>query len=367
MLPAGISPCDRFAIDCRLSKLGASTLPRFVLASALGLFGGSEGMAELPEFSDVETRGAVSNPSGLAYWQFGDDDGDGIVDTGEFDAPPVPIRSTLSTIASTNQPNAPVDYSASESSGGNVVSSGDVIDAIPVDFSDIYYIPTPNSFSGLRGALFASTFQSRPLFVQMGGVEVMQTLRFKTEAPKEEGTEPVDSVDLAVGGRFFDFSSADPFIMEGLSSMSVATAVSNEMSGPQARVSWNRQTGRWRTTAASTLMVGYCNIEGSQNVRLGNDLVPGQYNRPLMLSSMRTASNSLEANDIAPLAELRLRASYDVASSTALFVGYDLLYLGALRTPIDSIVWSLPSMGMQDRGGSDLSVSTLSMGIEWTR
>jgi hypothetical protein len=352
-------------MDCRISKLGASTLPRFMLATALGLFGGGEGMAELPEFSDVETRGAVSNPSGLAYWQFGDDDGDGIVDAGEFDAP-VPIRSTLSTIASTNQPNAPVGYySASESSGGNIVSSGDVIDAIAVDFPDIY-IPAPNSFSGLRGALFASTFQSRPLFVQMGGVEVMQTLRFKTEPTEEASAEPIDSVDFAVGGRFFDFSSADPFILEGLSSMSVATAVSNQMSGPQARVSWNRQTGRWRTTAASTLMVGYCNIEGNQSVRLGNDLIPGRYNRPLTLTSM-TVNNSLESNDFAPLAELRLRASYDVASSASLFVGYDLLYLGALRTPIDSIVWSLPSMGMLDRGGSDLSVSTLSMGIEWNR
>ena len=119
-------------------------------------------------------------------------------------------------------------------------------------------------------------------------------------------------------------------------------------------------------TAANSLMLGYCDIEGSQSVNVASSIIPRRLNQPALLRSS-SASHSLEANDIAPLAELRLRASYDVASSTALFVGYDLLYLGALRTPIDSITWSLPSMGLQDRGGDDLSVSTLSMGIEWTR
>lgn len=332
-------------MDCRLLRLGAITLPRLVLAMAIGLFGGNESSGELPEFRDVLMQGSISNPSGLAYWQFGDDDGDGIVDAGELEAPPMPIRSTLSTISSTYQ-NAP---------------NG--------EFPDFYDFSSPASFSRLGSALGASTYQSRPLFVQIGGVEVMQTLRFKTdlaEGEREEGSEPTDSVDLAIGVRFFDFSTADPFMINGLAAMSVSTVVSNQISGPQASVSWNRQLGRWRMTAANSMMLGYCDIEGSQSVNVASSIIPRRLNQPALLRSS-SASHSLEANDIAPLAELRLRASYDVASSTALFVGYDLLYLGALRTPIDSITWSLPSMGLQDRGGDDLSVSTLSMGIEWTR
>lgn len=124
--------------------------------------------------------------------------------------------------------------------------------------------------------------------------------------------------------------------------------------------------GTLGTTAASSLMVGYCDIEGSQSVNVNSNIVPGRMNQPAMLRSV-SGENHLDSSDIAPLAELRLRASYNVTSSAALFLGYNLLYLGALRTPVDSIVWSLPSMGMQDRGGDDLSVSTLSMGIEWTR
>lgn len=193
----------------------------------------------------------------------------------------------------------------------------------------------------------------------------MQTLQFKTQPSEGDRSEPIDSIDLAVGGRFFDFSSADPFMMQGPDSMSVATAVTNQISGPQASVAWNRQAGRWRTTAASSLMVGYCDIEGSQNVSINNNPAAARFNQPVLLASTN-ANNSLDANDIAPLAELRLRASYDVTSSAALFLGYNLLYLGALRTPVDSILWSLPSMGMLDRGGDDLSVSTLSIGIEWT-
>jgi hypothetical protein len=354
-------------MDCRFSKRSRCPLPRLILATALGLLGCGEGLAETPEFNGIETRGFVSNPSGLAYWQFGDDDGDGVVDGSDPDAPPVPIRSTLSTIASTNQVNAPQSsYSAGDSSLDNAIrdSNGGIV-GIAVDYQDFYYLPAPNSFAGVLGSLSASTVQSRPLFVQMGGVEVMQTLQFTTKPAKEESSEPVDSIDLAVGGRFFDFSSADPFVMQGLTSMSVATAVTNQISGPQASVAWNRQSGRWQTMAASSLMVGYCDIEGSQNVSINNSLVPGRLNQPVLLTSTN-ANNSLDANDIAPLAELRLRASYDVTSSAALFLGYNLLYLGALRTPADSILWSLPSMGMLDRGGDDLSVSTLSMGIEWT-
>lgn len=233
-------------MDCRPPTRNRGAFPCLVFMTAMGLLGG-EGLAETPEFNGVEMRGSVSNPSGLAYWHFGDDDGDGVVDGSEPDAPPLPIRSTLSTIASTNQlPTPQSNYSVGDSPLGNVIRDGNGgIVGIRVDYQDFYYLPAPNSFAGVLGMFSASTYQSRPLFVQMGGVEVMQTLQFETKLSEEESSEPIDSIDLAVGGRFFDFSSADPLLMQGLSSMSVATSVTNQISGPQASVAWNRETGRW--------------------------------------------------------------------------------------------------------------------------
>lgn len=154
---------------CRPSKRSRRPLPRMMLTAALGLSGG-ECMAEAPEFNGFKTRGSVTNPSGLAYWQFGDDDGDGVVDGSEPDAPHVPIRSTLSTIASINELTTPQNsYIVDDSSLGSAIrdSNGGIV-AIAVDYQDIYYLPAPNSFAGVLRMFSASTFQTRPLFVQMG-------------------------------------------------------------------------------------------------------------------------------------------------------------------------------------------------------
>ena len=137
--------------------------------------------------------------------------------------------------------------------------------------------------------------------------------------------------------------------------------VARSHSGPH--VAEEPEDGR-RVGGAAALT--YVSIDGDQSVEMGEDLIPGQFNRPIYFPPVR-AVNHLNEWDLAPILEAGVRGSYDVTPTTQCFIRGDILQFSEVREAHDTVVFQLPSMGLRDPGGYDVTITAASIGIEVRR
>jgi hypothetical protein len=222
----------------------------------------------------------------------------------------------------------------------------------------------PDSTSNLAYAPLTTLYG--PSYLRYRSVELMKSLTFQTARTDATTSRAVDLVEVGYGARFVGLPDEQNLSLEGGSVGSYAADwnVDNQTFGPELNGKWTRRRGRWQSSVTGALTLGYNQIDaafyGQRGVFGATD--------PLALGGAYSSySDELAENDFSPILELGLRLSYDLTTSSQVYLGYDVLQLGDMRLADDSVLWRSQNSTLMDRGGADLGLSTASVGISWQR
>lgn len=286
------------------------------------------------QFHSIEVRGRLDNPTSNEFWVVGDENGNGYLDENE--------RSGLTRTEAKFAP-AGIAYQAVDVTDLEIAAIEDLNDKSPFQRINAMY----------------------PIIAS--GAQLVHSASFVTAADPENPTAS-DSVEITYGARFFSSTSTyglTPTVGSPVSSLSLETFIESESIGPQLGAKWHRRRGRWNVSAESALSVNYLNAASTQSGAFSN-LIPGQYNRPLFMAPVQYHYETTDWN-IAPVAEAGVQLSYDIRPSTIGFIRCDSLFVGNQRSAQEATVFRLPSMGLTDAPGYDVTIVVGSIGVEWRR
>ena len=210
-----------------------------------------------------------------------------------------------------------------------------IIVGVPPDFDDLVLLPT--SFQSLSVRNFSET----------QGIELMKTHRLDNRHRMAKHQNNV--VEVGYGVRYLRLE--DEFNVFGtggvLGTSFWDTSVMNNLVGPQILLNWVNQQKRMRLDIGSRCMLAY-NIQNlQQEVSLGEDLVPGEYNRPLYLGPT-VANHGKQEEEFSPVIELRAQASYQITRALAARLGYTATFVDNIRRAAQQVKYELPNMGFRD-------------------
>lgn len=286
------------------------------------------------QFHSIEVRGRLDNPTSNEVWVVGDENGNGYLDENE--------RSGL-TQTDAEFASGGIAYRAIDAADLQTAASEALNDRAPFQRINAMY----------------------PIVAS--GAQLVQAATFAAEADPEDPTAS-DSVEVTYGARFFSSTSTYGLPQTRdfpVSSLSLETFIESESIGPQLGAKWHRRRGRWNASAEGALSVNYLNAESMQSVAFAN-LIPGQYNRPLVMAPVQYHYETTDWN-IAPVAEAGVQLSYDIRPSTIGFIRCDSLFVGNQRSAQEATVFRLPSMGLTNAPGYDMTIVVGSIGVEWRR
>jgi len=203
------------------------------------------------------------------------------------------------------------------------------------DYDDIVALPVSFQFLRVEAA------------TQTRGIELMRTHRLSNNHKMDKHQN--NTVELGAGVRYFRMR--DDFDVTGAGGTLGAsfwdTRVTNSLIGPQISAKWTHQRKRWNFDLGGRFLFAYNVQDFEQNVALGRDLVPGQYNRPLYMVTT-VADHGKQENDFSPTAELRADLNYQLTRSVALRIGYTALFIDNVSRAASQVRYELPRMGFLD-------------------
>jgi hypothetical protein len=88
-----------------------------------------------------------------------------------------------------------------------------------------------------------------------------------------------------------------------------------------------------------------------QDVALGQDLLPGQYNRPLYFNPT-VANHGKQEEMFSPTVEFRAAANYQITRSLAFKLGYTAIFIDNIGRAAANVKYELPNMGFRDDAGT---------------
>jgi hypothetical protein len=210
-----------------------------------------------------------------------------------------------------------------------------IVVGLPPDFDDLVILPT--SFSSLSVRNFSET----------QGVELMKTHRLDNRHRMVKNQNHM--VEFGYGVRYLRLE--DEFNVFGTGGVMGTsfwdTSVMNNLVGPQVLLNWVSQHKRLKLDLGSRCMFAY-NIQNlQQEVSLGEDLLPGQYNRPLYMGPT-VANHGKQEEEFSPVVELRAQASYQITRALAARLGYTATFVDNIRRASAQVKYELPNMGFRD-------------------
>jgi hypothetical protein len=181
----------------------------------------------------------------------------------------------------------------------------------------------------------------------MQGIEIMKTHRLdnRHRMAKHQNND----VEFSYGVRYLRLR--DDFDVSGeggvLGSSFWDTTIVNNLVGPQIGLKWARQQKRIRWDLGGRFMFAYNVQNFEQTAALGQDLAPGQNNKPLYFPPSYNHHGKQE-NDFSPTAELRVQASYQITRALAAKLGYTANFIDNIRRSSQQVKYELPQMGFRD-------------------
>lgn len=221
------------------------------------------------------------------------------------------------------------------------------------DFDDLVRLPTSFQFLNVRSS------------TQVDGVEIMKTYRLKNNHMMAKHQN--NNFQIGAGVRYlrlrdeFDVTGTGGVL--GLSFWD--TRVDNHLVGPQITANWTHRRKRISLDVGSRFLFGY-NIQNfDQTAALGQDLVPGQFNRPLYFPATVT-DHSKQENFFSPTVELRVQAAYQLTSAIALKLGYTAIFIDNISRSAQQVRYTLPDMGFVDEqaGEQNIFINGVNFGAE---
>jgi hypothetical protein len=237
--------------------------------------------------------------------------------------------------------------------------------AIVIDFGDLYMFNVTFDEVAVRNSTSTDS------------VELMKTYVL----PNDHWfvNEQSGRIEVGAGVRFmrirdeFGFSGTSPLlrgatvIRDGqivdLPGNAVNTDVDNQIVGPQILARYTKQHHRTQFGIGSRFMFGYNIQDLDQNGVIGENLLPGGLNQPMLLQP--TGFNyGRQDNDFSPVVELRADMSYSITRSLSAKLGYTAIFADNITRAASVTRWRLPDMGFNETGQQHIFVNGVDVGFE---
>jgi hypothetical protein len=208
------------------------------------------------------------------------------------------------------------------------------------DAEDIVRLPTSWQFLAVRNS------------TRIDGVEIMKTYRLDNSHFMTKHQN--NSFEVGAGVRYMRIR--DRFSVTGTGGVMGFsfwdTRVDNNIVGPQIEATWNYQASRWDFDVDGRFIFGADIQNFDQNSALGQDLVPGQYNRSIYMTPTVTRLGKQQIF-FSPTAELRAEARYKFTKALAARLGYTAIFADNISRAAAQVRYELPRMGFRpDQAGA---------------
>ena len=195
------------------------------------------------------------------------------------------------------------------------------------------------------------------------GVELMRTHQFDNRHRMQKNQHK--HFELGYGVRFLRLN--DTFSWQGygdiLGFSFVDMKTDNSIVGPQVRMRYEDQRGKWRFNLDGRAMLGW-NIQDTDfNGGLGYDLNPGALNKPVIFQPTYFDYGRRD-DSFAPVGELRAEASYQLTSALELKLGYTFMFIDGISRSASLVDYVLPDMGIRPGGKQEIFINGVNFGIE---
>ncbi len=221
------------------------------------------------------------------------------------------------------------------------------------DLEDIIELPTSWEFVDVRNSS------------ETQGVEIMRTHNLNNNhfMAKHQNS----SLQFSYGARYLRLRDQFRVVATGgvLGNSFWDTQIFNNVVGPQVCLKYMHQLHRVRVDWTGRCLFGY-NIQNfEQTDSLGQDLIPGQFNRPLFFPPTYSVHGKQE-NFFSPVAEMRVQASYQLTTAIALRLGYTAIFVDNISRAAAQVRYELPRMGFRDdqAGKQEIFINGVNFGVD---
>lgn len=221
------------------------------------------------------------------------------------------------------------------------------------DFEDIVRLPTSWEFVDVRNS------------TETQGFELMRTHQLNNDHFMKKHQN--QSLEFSYGARYLRLRDELRVTAVGgvLGASFWDTEIFNNLVGPQVGLKYMLQRHRVRFDWSGRFLFGY-NIQNfDQTASLGQDLIPGQLNRPLYFSPTYSVHGKQE-NFFSPTAEMRVQASYQLTTAFALRLGYTAVFVDNISRATNQVRYELPRMGFNDgtAGKQEIFINGVNFGVD---
>lgn len=245
---------------------------------------------------------------------------------------------------------------------GNLGDNVNVLNRVPEDLNQNGVLG-PFDYDDLFEFVFVwETVEVRNV-TETQGVEIMRshTLDNNHRMAKHQN----NTVEFSYGARFLRLRDFFGLSLNGgtYGLTTIDTRIDNQIVGPQARLKWSHQRGKFNWTATGSILFGYNIQDYDQDVQFGQELIPGGLNRPLY-GMPEVSAHGKQDNEFSPVAELRVNCAYQLTSAVALNLGYNAMLVDNIRRATQQVNYTLPSVGFRDGGTQEIFINGVNFGFD---
>ena len=193
----------------------------------------------------------------------------------------------------------------------------------------------------------------------LSGVELMSIRR---KPPAHNGA----FIHMFLGVRYLELHDEMDLLARGgvLADTSVSNRTFNRMIGPQFGFRVNRKSGRMSFGVQGRAMFAANFLTIKQDGTIADHLTPGQPGAPNVAPMTFFHLHSDEK--FSPVGELRAEGSMRLTRDISVSVGWNGLIVGGITRASNSVVYSLPRMGILDRQ-EEMLAQGVSVGLQFNR
>jgi len=221
------------------------------------------------------------------------------------------------------------------------------------DFEDVVRLPTSWEFVDVRNS------------TETQGFELMRTHKLNNDHFMKKHQN--QSLEISYGARYLRLRDEFRVTATGgvLGASFWDTQIFNNLVGPQIGLKYTLQLHRVNFDWSGRFMFAYNIQDFEQEASLGQDLIPGQYNRPLYFGPTYSVHGKQE-NFFSPTAEMRVQASYQITTAFALRLGYTAVFVDNISRSANQVRYELPRMGFNEgtAGKQEIFINGVNFGAE---
>ena len=221
------------------------------------------------------------------------------------------------------------------------------------DLEDIVRLPTSWQFLNVRNS------------TRVDGIEIMKTYQLDNSHFMTKHQN--NSFEIGAGVRYMRIR--DRFTVTGdggvMGFSFWDTRVDNHIVGPQIEATWTYESHRWNFDVDGRFVFGADVQNFDQDAALGQDLVPGQYNRSIYFTPT-VSDHGKQDIFFSPVAELRAESRYKFTKALAAKLGYTAIFADNISRATSQVRYELPRMGFRpdQAGAQTIFINGVDFGFE---